>query len=333
MSAPRSSWQGRQVLVTGAGGFIGSHLVDALARRGASVRGFVRYTSMGGVGWLDDLEPDVRRAVEIYQGDLVNPEAVARAAEGCEVIFHLGALIPIPYSFRHPREYVAANVEGTTNVLEAARRSGCRVVQTSTSEVYGTAQVVPIDELHPLVPQSPYAASKVASDQLALSYQRSFELPVVVVRPFNTFGPRQSARAIIAAIAVQALTRDVVEIGATRPTRDFVYVADTVEGFLRAAEQEGVEGEVFNLGSGREITIGDLAQAILAVVGRDVPLVTAAERLRPGGAEVDRLLADADKARRLLGWQPEVSLQAGLERTVEWLRHHLDAYRPDAYQV
>ena len=333
MSAPRSSWQGRQVLVTGAGGFIGSHLVDALARRGASVRGFVRYTSMGGVGWLDDLEPDVRRAVEIYQGDLVNPEAVARAAEGCEVIFHLGALIPIPYSFRHPREYVAANVEGTTNVLEAARRSGCRVVQTSTSEVYGTAQVVPIDELHPLVPQSPYAASKVASDQLALAYQRSFELPVVVVRPFNTFGPRQSARAVIAAIAVQALTCDVVEIGATRPTRDFVYVADTVEGFLRAAEQEGVEGEVFNLGSGREITIGDLAQAILAVVGRDVPLVTAAERLRPGGAEVDRLLADADKARRLLGWQPEVSLQAGLERTVEWLRHHLDAYRPDAYQV
>lgn len=326
-------WQGRKVLVTGAGGFIGSHLVDALVRRGASVRGFVRYTSTGTVGWLDDLEPDVRREVEVYQGDLVNPEAVSGGLAGREVVFHLGALIPIPYSFLHPREYVAVNVEGTTNVLEAARRSGCRVVQTSTSEVYGSAQAVPIDELHPLVPQSPYAASKVGADQLALSYQRAFGLPVVVVRPFNTFGPRQSARAIIATIAVQALTRDVVEIGATHPTRDFVYVADTAEGFIRAAEAEGVEGEVINLGSGREITIGELAQAILGVVGRDVPLRSVAERMRPDGAEVDRLLADAGKAKCLLGWQAETALEDGLRLTVDWLRRHLAAYRPETYQV
>jgi nucleoside-diphosphate-sugar epimerase len=307
-------WDGRQVLVTGAGGFI-------------------RYTSTGSVGWLDDLEPAVRQSVEIFQGDLVNPEAVSGAMADREVVFHLGALIPIPYSFLHPREYVAVNVEGTINVLEAARRTGCRVVQTSTSEVYGSARTVPIDELHPLVPQSPYAATKVGADQLALSYQRAFGLPVVVVRPFNTYGPRQSARAIIAAIATQALTRDVVEIGATHPTRDFVYVGDTVEGFLLAGDREGIEGEVINLGSGQEITIGDLAATIIQIVGRDVSLRTVAERLRPDGAEVDRLLADPGKAGRLLGWRAEVSLDAGLELTIDWLRRHIAAYRPETYQV
>lgn len=321
------------MLVTGAGGFIGSHLAEALVREGAKVRAFVRYVSTGSGGWLEEAGNDVRGSLEVYQGDLANPEAVAAAASGCDVVFNLGALIPIPYSFKHPREYVSANVTGTLNVLEAARRHGATVVQTSTSEVYGSAQTVPISEAHPLVPQSPYAASKVASDQLALSFHRAFELPVVVVRPFNTFGPRQSARAVITAIATQALTRDVVEIGATTPTRDFVFVADTVRGFINAATAADVAGGIFNLGSGREISIGELAAKIMEVVGRDVPLVHAPDRMRPEGAEVDRLLADATLAAQRLGWTPEVAFEEGLRRTVAWLRTHLDAYRPQSYQV
>ena len=327
-------WAGRSVLVTGAGGFIGSHLVESLARAGAHVRAFVRYNSRNDYGRLELVDPDLLEAVEIFTGDLTNPEAVAGAIAGREVVFHLGALIPIPYSYRHPREFVAANVEGTLNVLEAARRSGVgRIVHTSTSEVYGTAQTVPIAETHPLHPQSPYAASKVGADQLALSYARSFELPVVVARPFNTYGPRQSARAVIPTVAAQALTGDVVQLGATSPTRDFLFVADTVSGLLACASAAGVEGETFNIGTGVEVSIGDVAERIVAIAGRPVEIVTSAERLRPAASEVERLSADARLLRERTGWRPQVDLDDGLAQTVAWIRGALELFKPGIYNV
>jgi NAD dependent epimerase/dehydratase len=330
----QGDWSGRRVLVTGAGGFIGSHLAERLAQAGAEVRAFVRYTSRGDHGWLEDVAPDAAKAIEVFRGDLANPEAVLGAMSGCEAVFHLGALIPIPYSYRHPREFVAANVEGTLNVLEAARREEPkRIVHTSTSEVYGTAQRVPIDEEHPLRPQSPYAASKVGADQLALSYGRSFGMPVVVARPFNTYGPRQSARAVIPTIATQALARDVVELGATAPTRDFLYVEDTAAGIVACAEADGVDGEVVNLGTGSEITIGELAERILRLAGRDVPVSLDEQRLRPPDSEVERLVADVAKARRLLDWEPRVDLDEGLRRTIEWLSRSLEGYKPSLYNV
>jgi len=320
--------------VTGAGGFIGSHLAETLARAGAHVRAFVRYTSRGDNGWLELGDPELRDAIEVFRGDLVNPEAVAGALDGREVVFHLGALIPIPYSYRHPREFVTANVVGTLNVLEAARLGGSpRIVHTSTSEVYGTAQTVPIDEGHPLHPQSPYAASKVGADQLALSFHRSFGLPVVVARPFNTYGPRQSARAVIPTIVTQALTREVVELGAIEPTRDFLFVDDTVGGIMRCGEVGGVEGEVVNLGSGTEVSIGELAERVLRLVGRELPISLDQQRLRPAESEVERLVAATAKAERLLGWQPSVDLDEGLRRTVDWLAGSLDAYKPSLYNV
>lgn len=331
---PQRDWSGRRVLVTGAGGFIGSHLAERLARAGAEVRAFVRYTSRGDHGWLEDVAPDAAHSIEVFRGDLANPEAVQGAMSGCEAVFHLGALIPIPYSYRHPREFVTANVEGTLNVLEAARREEpARVVHTSTSEVYGTAQRVPIDEEHPLRPQSPYAASKVGADQLALSYQRSFGTPVVVARPFNTYGPRQSARAVIPTIATQALARDVVELGATSPTRDFLYVGDTAAGIVACSEADGVDGEVVNLGTGSEISIGGLAERILHLTGSEVSVSLDEERLRPADSEVERLVADVTKARRLLDWEPRVELDEGLRQTIEWLSRSLEAYKPSLYNV
>lgn len=327
-------WAGRPVLVTGAGGFIGSHLVELLVERGANVRGFIRYTSRGGRGWLDRLDPAVRGEVDVYAGDLVNPEAVAGAVAGCETVLHLGALIPIPYSYRHPREFVAANVVGTLNILEASRRAGVRrVVQVSSSEVYGSAQTVPMPEEHPLHPQSPYAATKVAADQLALSYARSFGLPVVVARPFNTFGPRQSARAVIPTIVTQALTRDRVELGATDPTRDFLYVGDTVAGIARCAEADDVVSEVFNLGTGRETSIREVVDHVFAVVGKELPVELAEERRRPAESEVDRLCAAVDKARTRLGWEATVPFEDGLRRTIDWISESLDGYEPQEYSI
>ena len=326
------SWSGRPVLVTGAGGFIGSHLAENLVRAGADVRAFVRYNSRGDHGWLEGSE--LANEFEVVRGDLTNPEAVAGAMDEREVVFHLGALIPIPYSYRHPREFVAANVEGTLNVLEAARRTNpARIVHTSTSEVYGTAQRVPIDEEHPLHPQSPYAATKVGADQLALSFQRSFETPVVIVRPFNTYGPRQSGRAVIPTIIAQALSRDVIELGATDPTRDFLFVEDTAAGMMRSGEAEGVEGEVINLGTGTEISVGEVAGRILRQLGKEVPLELDQARLRPADSEVERLVADTRKAQRLLGWQPAVELDEGLRRTIAWLTDSLAAYKPSVYNV
>lgn len=325
---------GRRVLVTGAGGFIGSHLAEALVRAGASVRAFVRYTSRGDHGRLEASEPEILRELEIFRGDLANPEAVANAVSDREVVLHLGALIPIPYSYRHPREFVSANVTGTLNVLEAARRAEVgRLVQTSSSEVYGTARQIPIDEEHPLHPQSPYAATKVGADQLALSYQRSFGTPVVIARPFNTFGPRQSARAVIPTIVTQALSRDVVELGATKATRDFLYVADTVAGIMACAATERIEGEVINLGTGVEVPINEVVERVLGLLGRELPIMLDENRLRPPDSEVERLVADIAKARTRLGWAPEVDLDEGLRRTIEWLTDSLDEYKPTIYNV
>src|SRR5215208_5267809 len=327
-------WDSRHVLVTGAGGFIGSHVVEELVRAGASVRAFVRYNSRNDYGWLESIDAACLDSVEIFRGDLANPEAVAGGVAGCDTVLHLGALIPIPYSYLHPREFVAANVDGTLNVLEATRRMDVtRVVHTSTSEVYGTAQIVPIPETHPLRPQSPYAATKVGADQLALSFHRSFGTPVVIVRPFNTFGPRQSARAVIPTIVAQALARDIVELGSTTPTRDFTFVRDTASGIIRCAEADGVVGEVINLGTGVEVTVGDVASRILALVDRDLPLVQSNERVRPPDSEVERLIADNRKAKELLQWAPGTSLDEGLEETIEWLRGSLAAYKPSLYNV
>lgn len=328
------AWSGRRVLVTGVGGFIGSHVAETLVQAGASVRAFVRYVSRGDYGWLETTPPEILEELEIFRGDLANPEAVVNAVAGREIVLHLGALVPIPYSYRHPREFVTANLEGTLNVLEAVRREEiARIVHTSTSEVYGTAMRVPIDEEHPLHPQSPYAATKVGADQLALSYQRSFGTPVVILRPFNTYGPRQSARAVIPTIIAQALSREEIKLGATSPTRDFLYVADTVQGLLRCATAEGIEGETINLGTGVEVSIGDLAQRILRLVGVEVPIALDEGRLRPPNSEVERLVADVSKAKRLLAWQPEVSLDEGLRRTIEWLTGSLSSYKTSVYNV
>jgi dTDP-glucose 4,6-dehydratase len=327
-------WSGRRVLVTGAGGFIGSTLVEHLVGRGASVRAFVRYNSRNDFGQLERVDPEILNDVDIYTGDLTNPEAVALATEGCTVVLHLGALIPIPYSFKHPREYVAANVEGTTNVLEAARRVDVhRVVQVSSSEVYGTAQIVPIPESHPLHPQSPYAASKVGADQLALSYWHSFGTPVVLARPFNTYGPRQSARAVIPTVITQALGRTKIELGSTSTTRDFMFVEDTARALARCAEVDGVEGETFNFGTGQEYSIAELVARVLGQLGIDLPVESAETRLRPGSSEVERLVCDATRANELLGWRYEVDLDEGLARTIDWVRSNLDRFKPNLYNV
>jgi NAD dependent epimerase/dehydratase len=336
LSAEENSkaWSGRRVLVTGVGGFIGSHVAETLVQAGASVRAFVRYVSRGDYGWLETSPPEILEELEIFRGDLANPEAVVNAVAGREIVLHLGALVPIPYSYRHPREFVTANVEGTLNVLEAVRREEiARIVHISTSEVYGTAMRVPIDEEHPLHPQSPYAATKVGADQLALSYQRSFGTPVVILRPFNTYGPRQSARAVIPTIIAQALSREEIKLGATSPTRDFLYVTDTVQGLLRCATAEGIEGETINLGTGVEVSIGDLAQRVLRLLGVEVPIALDEGRLRPPNSEVERLVADVSKAKRLLAWQPEVSLDEGLRRTIEWLTGSLSSYKTSVYNI
>lgn len=330
------SFHGRKVLVTGAGGFIGSHLCEALVEAGASVRAFVIYDSLGSNGWLDH---SPRRAdMEIVAGDLADRDSVRKAVDGCDVVFHLGALIAIPYSYQAPASYVRVNVEGTLNVLQSARdTSVSRVVHTSTSEVYGTARYVPIDEAHPLQGQSPYAATKIAADKLAEAFFHSFAIPVVTVRPFNTFGPRQSPRAVIPTIALQCLNGSEVRLGNLDPTRDFTFVADTVRGFLRAAQTENVLGETINLGTGREVSIENLVKLIGTACGVEPRIVQQDERLRPKGSEVERLCANAVLARRTLGWQPEVTLEEGLVRVVAWIREnmdiHLSRYRSGQYAV
>ena len=328
------NWKDRQVLVTGAGGFIASHLVERLVNDGARVRAFTRYNSRNDVGMLKLISPDVFSQLEIIRGDLRDVEAVRTAARDVDTIFHLGALIAIPYSYVNPREVIDVNIMGTMNVLMAARDHKVRrVVHTSTSEVYGTAQYVPIDETHPLQGQSPYSASKIGADKIAESFYRSFEVPVVTLRPFNTYGPRQSTRAVIPTIITQALTRDEVKLGSLDPSRDFTFVTDTVDGFIRVAAAENVLGQEINLGNDNTIRIGDLVDKIFAIIGRTPKVVIDSQRVRPDKSEVMKLWASNQKARELIGWEPRISLDEGLRATIEWISAHIDLYRPDQYTV
>jgi len=320
------------VLVTGAGGFIGSHLTEQLVRDGAKVRCFVRYNSRNDPGLLRLLPYEIQEGLEIVMGDLRDPEGMRKAADGIETIFHLGAIIPIPYSYVHPRDVLETNAGGTLNVLLAAREAGVRrLIHTSTSEVYGTAEYVPIDEKHPLNAQSPYSASKIAADKLVESFHLCYDLPAVTVRPFNTYGPRQSDRAVIPTIIAQALTQDKVLLGAMEPRRDLTYVTDTVSGFIAAAHAKNVEGQVINLGCGEDISMGDLAERIIQLTGRDTELVFDASRIRPPRSEVQQLLANNTKAGKLLSWEPEVGLEEGLRTTIEWISNRLSLYSPHEY--
>ena len=328
------NWADRPVLVTGAGGFIGSHLVEQLLQLKAKVHCFLRYNSLSRKGFLDILGETERAKLQIITGDLESQETVMHAAKGVDIIFHLGALVSVPYSFLHPEETVRTNTIGTLNVLMAARRYGIsKTVITSTSEVYGTARYVPMDEEHPLQAQSPYAASKIAADKLAESFYRAYGLPVAIARPFNTYGPRQSTRAVIPTVIAQALIRSELILGDTSTTRDFTFVKDTVAGLLRIAETEEAIGEVINLGSNSEITISDLVQLVAKLSGRNLRIVKDPKRIRPGTSEVRRLYAANEKAKRLLSWKPTVTLEEGLRRTMAWVKDNLDLFEADRYGI
>lgn len=330
---------GQKILVTGADGFIGSHLTEYLVRAGYDVRAFVLYNSFNSWGWLDKSDPEIKRGLDIFAGDVRDPHGVREAVKGCDVVLHLAALIAIPYSYHSPQSYVDTNITGTLNVLQAARDLGIsRVVHTSTSEVYGTARFVPITEEHPLQGQSPYSATKIGADQIALSFHRSFETPVTVIRPFNTYGPRQSARAVLPTIMTQLLTgRKTLKLGALRPTRDFTFVKDTVGGFVAMMKSDAVLGEVVNIGSNFEISVGDAVHVIAEAVGVGPVIECEAERLRPEASEVERLWADNSKAARLTGWTPQYGgldgFRRGIAETVEWFRRPeiLKAYKPELY--
>lgn len=325
-------WRGATALVTGAAGFIGSHLAERLVCDGARTRALVRYNSAGSWGWLEG--SPVRDRLEVVAGDVRDRDSVRRAMQGVSHVFHLAALIGIPYSYDAPDSYVATNIGGTLNILQAARDEGVsHVIVTSTSEVYGSAQYVPIDERHPLQGQSPYSASKIAADKLAESFHLSFGLPVVTVRPFNTYGPRQSARAVIPAIITQCLAGDVVRLGHLAPTRDLNFISDTIEAFLMAATTADAVGRTINVGSGTEIRIGDLAMLIGELIGRPIRIEATPDRERPLASEVDRLLADNRLAASVLGWRPQVPLRDGLLQTIAWMREHLALYKPSLYAV
>jgi dTDP-glucose 4,6-dehydratase len=324
---------GKRVLVTGAGGFIGSHLVELLVKEGHEVRALVRYNGRDDRGHLDRLPDSIKAAIEVHRGDLKDPEAVRKAVDGRAWVFHLGALIAIPYSYENPLDVVQTNVVGTAHVLDACRANANleRVVLTSTSEVYGTAQFVPITESHPLRGQSPYAATKIGSDALGESYHRAFGLPVSILRPFNTFGPRQSARAIIPTIISQALTRPSIKLGSLDPRRDLTYVKDTALGFLAIAGVEATIGRVVNIGRGDDLTIGELVDKIAKLIGRPITVEADPVRVRPAASEVGRLLAGTDLARELMGWTPSYSLEQGLAETIDWVRDNLHLFRVDQY--
>lgn len=327
-------WENKKVLVTGAGGFLGSHLVERLFELGARVRALVRYNSRNDWGLLELVPPDVKQDLEVVAGDITDPFGVARALAGCEVVFHLAALIAIPYSYIAPSQFVAVNCGGTLNLLEAARQQGVeRFIHTSTSETYGTAQYTPIDENHPLKGQSPYAASKIGADKLAESYHLSFGVPVATIRPFNTYGPRQSARAVIPTIISQALSGEVIRLGSLAPVRDLNYVSDTVEGFIKMAENPQAVGQVINVGSGKSVSIGELGEKIVGLLGVGKRIVTEDDRVRPEASEVMELLCDNRKARKVLGWEPKVSLDEGLVRTLRFIQENLSRYKPEIYNV
>ena len=326
------NWSKKSVLVTGAGGFIGSHVTEHLVELGANVKTFVRYNSRNDWGMLELLPKDKLNRIEVIMGDLKDVDAVRHASNDADIIFHLGSLIAIPYSYIHPRETIETNILGTLNVLMAAKENGVeKIVHTSTSEAYGTARYVPIDEEHPLQGQSPYSASKIGADKIAESFYRSFDLPVAIIRPFNTYGPRQSARAVIPTILTQALTRDKVFLGSLHPTRDYTYVEDVVESFIKVVESPKSIGEVINIGSNFEISIGELAEKIISLIGKNAEIITDPARVRPQDSEVERLWCDNTKAKRILKWKPKTSLDDGLKKTIEWISHNMELYKPELY--
>jgi NAD dependent epimerase/dehydratase len=329
------TWSGKRVMVTGADGFIGSHLVERLVALGANVRAFCLYNSNGSLGWLDGADDAVRSALDVRLGDIRDARFVEEACRDVDTVFHLAALIAIPYSYHAPSSFVDTNVTGTLNVLEAVRRAGCRrLVQTSTSEVYGTPATLPIVETHPLQGQSPYSASKIAADKMCEAYFRSFQVPVVTLRPFNTYGPRQSTRAVLPTILVQLMAgKSEIALGRLDPRRDLTFVSDTVEGLVKAGEASGVEGEEIHLGTGRTISIGELFDIACKVTGRSARAVQQDARLRPDASEVMVLLSDPTKARARLGWQATVSIEEGVARTARWLESHGHLYNAERYHV
>jgi len=322
-------------LITGSDGFIGSHLTETLVREGHKVRAFVYYNSFNTWGWLDTLDKEILDSVEIFQGDIRDPNGVKQAMKGVDEVFHLAALIAIPFSYHSPDTYVDTNIKGTLNVLQAARELGTsRVLVTSTSEVYGTAQYVPIDESHPFQGQSPYSATKIGADRLAESFYRSFGTPVTIVRPFNTYGPRQSARAVIPTIITQLLAgKEEIKLGALSPTRDFNYVKDTVQGFIEISKSDNTIGEEINIATQQEISIGQLAEELIRQINPNAQIICDEERLRPEKSEVNRLLGSNEKIQRLTGWKPRYSLAEGLAETIEFFRHNLDKYKVDIYNL
>ncbi|MGI6428465.1 MAG: NAD-dependent 4,6-dehydratase LegB [Syntrophomonadaceae bacterium] len=330
-----------KILITGSDGFIGSHLTEALVRMGCDVRAVVYYNSFNSWGWLDESPDEIKKELDVFAGDVRDPYGMKKAMQGCDVVFHLAALIAIPYSYHSPDTYVDTNIKGTLNILQAARELGVeKVIHTSTSEVYGTARYVPIDEEHPLQGQSPYSATKIGADQIALSFYRSFNTPVSIIRPFNTYGPRQSARAVIPTIITQiAAGQRELRLGSLHPTRDFSYINDTVKGFIAVAESEKSVGEVINIGSNYEVSIGDLVQTITDIMKADIEIKTDDDRLRPEKSEVERLWADNKKAAQLTGWQPEYAgmegLKRGLQETIEWFSdpNNLKRYKTGVYNI
>ena len=324
-----------KILVTGAGGFIGSHLTELLVREGFDVRAFVHYNSLGSWGWIDSFPEEEKKNIEVFSGDIRDPNGVRDALRGCDAVFHLAALIAIPFSYHSPDTYVDTNIKGTLNILQAARDLGTsRVLVTSTSEVYGTAQYVPIDEKHPYQGQSPYSATKIGADRLAESFYRSFDLPVTIVRPFNTYCPRQSARAVIPTIITQLLAgRQEIRLGALSPTRDFNFVRDTANGFYQIFRSEKTIGQEINIATQKEISIGDLAKELIRQINPEAQIVCEEQRLRPEKSEVNRLLGCNEKIMRLTDWKPQVSFEQGLAETIEFLRNNLDRYRTDIYNL
>lgn len=325
----------KAVMVTGADGFIGSHLTEELVKRGERVKAFCLYNSFGTCGWLDSLPQNIKDNIEIFMGDVRDPNGVRTAMRGQEVVYHLAALIAIPFSYYSPDSYVDTNIKGTLNVLQAARELETgRVLVTSTSEVYGTAQYVPIDEKHPYQGQSPYSATKIGADRLAESFYRSFSLPVSIVRPFNTYGPRQSARAVIPTIITQLLAGGTeIHLGSLTPTRDFNYVKDTAAGFMAIADCDAAVGQEINIATGRETSIGDLARELIRQINPEAKIVTETQRMRPEKSEVNRLLGSAEKLRGLTGWKPAYTFEEGIAETIAFLRQNLSSYKPDVYNL
>ncbi|MBN2381416.1 SDR family NAD(P)-dependent oxidoreductase [bacterium] len=325
----------RVVLVTGAGGFIGSHLVERLIECGAHVRAFCLYNSNNSLGWLDQSSPNIKDNIEVWLGDIRDGRYVEQAVTGADIVFHLAALIAIPYSYRAPESFIDTNVKGTLNILEAARKAGCqRVIHTSTSEVYGTPQSIPISETHPLQGQSPYSASKIAADKLCEAFFCSYELPVVILRPFNTYGPRQSLRAVLPTIITQLLAgKKKIELGRLDPKRDLTFVADTVEGFIKCAMTDSLEGQVIQLGTGKTISIADLFETTCRVLNKKAEVISSAERIRPTRSEVIVLMSDPSKAAKLLNWTHKTSIEQGIEQTALWLGKHLENYNINRYHI